>query len=208
MAVYNPYCTTEDVQLHIKNNDIAPSLVENSISEASRYVEEYTGRFFHKYDYTTDGYQVPALDFIEGKHIYLPFPVISVTELFIDGNLITSDVYDFPQKPVKYNHRSVIEITVEKTSDFLGQVSQIKTSNALVKGIFGFTATSSVDIPDDIQFPSGIRRATTLIASTFTENNRKEQVTLDGSRTSLATFTIPDEAHSILNMHKRNVVVC
>ena len=208
MAVYNPYCTSEDVQLHIKNNDLAVALVENAISEASRYVEEYTGRFFHKYDYSVDGYPVPSVDFIEGKHIYLPFPIISINELQINGSSISTDNYSFPVKPVKYNHRSVIEITTEKTSDFLGQVTTLETENALVKGVFGFTASSSVDVPDDIQFPSGIRRATTLIASIFTENNRKEQVTLDGSRTSLATFTIPDEAHSILNMHKRNVVVC
>lgn len=208
MAVYNPYCTTEDVQLHIKNNDLASSVVENSISEASRYIEEYTGRFFHKYDYSTDGYPVPSVDFIEGKHIYLPFPVISINELLINGSAISADNYAFPVKPVKYNHRSVIEITTEKTSDFLGQVTTLETENALVKGVFGFTASSSVEVPDDVQFPSGIRRAATLIASIFTENNRKEQVTLDGSRTSLATFTIPDEAHSILNMHKRNVVVC
>ena len=72
--------------------------------------------------------------------------------------------------------------------------------------MFGFTATADTEVPDDIHFPAGVRRATLLIASAFTEMNRKEQVTLDGDRTSIAEYRIPEEAKHILSMHKKRLL--
>ena len=91
MALYNPYCTQEDVFGHTKNNDIASDVIEKSINMASRYVDEYTGRLFHYYDHTSTGYKVPNQDFIGGSHIYLPFPVISINEITVEGTAVEPD---------------------------------------------------------------------------------------------------------------------
>lgn len=207
MAVYHPYCTSSDVTGHTKNSDIPVATIENAINMASRVVEEYTKRLYHYYDFTSTAYNVPNLDFIDGKYIYLPFPVINLTEVACDGEVIPLDDTSFAEKPANYQTRSVIEITQTKTYDFLQQVKETKKTDAKIKGIFGFSALSDADVPDDTAFPAGIRRACLLTASTFTEFNRKEQVTLDGDRTSIAEYKIPDEAKHILNFHKRKVIV-
>jgi hypothetical protein len=207
MALYHPYCLESDVTGHTKNSDIPTSTIENSINMASRIVEEYTKRLFHYYDFSSTAYKAPNLDFIDGKYIYLPFPVISLSEVKCDGDVIPISNVSFAEKPSNYQTRSVIEITQTVTYDFLSQASETKVVNAEIKGIFGFQALSDSAVPDDIAFPAGIRRACLLAAATFTEFNRKEQVTLDGDRTSIAEYKIPDEAKHILNFHKRKVIV-
>lgn len=207
MALYNPYCTVSDVTGHTKNSDLSTSVLETSINLASRYIEEYTSRLYHFYDYGANGFRVNKLDFLNGTHIYLPFPVITLSQLSVEGSSVPTSDYTYSVKPSTYKHRSYIEITTTTTYDFLNQTNEVASTNAVVFGTFGFTAIDSISVPDDSQFPAGIRRAATLIASVFTEMKRSEQIALDGSRVAIAEYSIPDEAHSILNMHKRNVVV-
>ena len=206
MALFHPYCTSSDVTGHTKNSDIPASTVENSINMASRIVEEYTKRLYHVYDFTATAYKVPNIDFIDGKYIYLPFPVISLSEVKCEDEIIPLADVSFAEKPANYQTRSVIEIVQTVTYDFLQQTSEVKKTNAQLKGVFGFQANSDNEVPDDTAFPAGIRRACLLAAATFTEFNRKEQVTLDGDRTSIAEYKIPDEAKHILNFHKRNTI--
>ncbi len=206
MALYNPYCTTSDVTGHTKNSDLGTQTLETAINLASRYIEEYTSRLYHSYDYTA-GFRVSNMDFLNGTHIYLPFPVINLVSITVQGASIPSANYSYAVKPSTYKHRSYIELTTTTTYDFLSQTSEVASTDAIVYGTFGFSAVDGLSVPDDTQFPAGIRRAATLIAGVFTEMKRGEQVALDGSRVAIAEYTIPDEAHSILNMHKRNVVV-
>jgi len=207
MALYQPYCTADDVHGHTKNFDIATDVTERSINMASRYVDEYTGRLFHYYDHSSTAYKVPNVDFIGGTHIYLPFPILSLASVSAEEEEVDSDNYEFSEKPSGYKHRSVLELKSTVTIDFLGQKTISASSNAEVKGTFGFTSTNQNTVPDDTQFPAGIRRATTLIASAFSEHNRKEQIALDGTRVAVASYNVPDEATDILNMHKRQVIV-
>ena len=130
-----------------------------------------------------------------------------MSQLTVEGSSVPSSDYTYSVKPSTYKHRSYVEITTTTTYDFLNQTNEVASSNAVVFGTFGFTAIDSISVPDDSQYPAGIRRAATLIASVFTEMKRSEQIALDGSRVAIAEYSIPDEAHSILNMHKRNVVV-
>jgi len=207
MALFQPYCSAEDVQGHTHNSDLLTSTLDSAINMASRYVDEFTGRLFHYYDHSNTSYSVPNMDFIDGKYIYLPFPVIQLFEVEISATDVESDNYSFIGKPSDYKHRSVIELTATTTTDFLGQSTSTASTDAILKGTFGFSVFDSTRVPDDSQFPAGIRRATTLIASAFTEMNRKEQIALDGTRVPVATYDVPDEATDILNMHKRQVVV-
>jgi len=207
MALYHPYCTVSDVTGHTKNSDISTGVLENSINMASRLVEEYTCRFFHSYEYTTEYYKVPSIDYIGEKYIYLPFPIIRLDELSFDSGVYDPKDYTFSVRPAKYTQRSYIEVEKKQNIDFLGQDKTKELTNPQLKGLFGFTATTDTEVPDDIHFPAGVRRATLLIASAFTEMNRKEQVTLDGDRTSIAEYRIPEEAKHILSMHKKKVIV-
>ena len=72
-----------------------------------------------------------------------------------------------------------------------------------VKGTFGYDVSSINSIPDDL--PPMIRRATTILAGVYTNQSRREQVGLDGSRSSLLEYDIPDEVKKLIKKHKRLV---
>lgn len=207
MALYNPYCTTVDVTTHTKNSDLGTALLERVVNQASRFIEDYTKRLYHYYDYNLVGYSVPSYDYLMGAMIYLPFPVLSITKITLDGNDIDLSACEYATKPSHYKMRSEIKIGEVASTDFLGQTVKYNQGKVVVFGDFGYTALSSADVPDDLDFPPGIRRAATLIASVFSEQKRVEELALDGTRTSIAEYTIPKEVYDILNMHKRKALV-
>ena len=75
-----------------------------------------------------------------------------------------------------------------------------------IAGTFGYTVSDEENIPTDDYFPAGVRRATTIIAGTFTNKNQKDEISLDGTRTSLLETTIPSEAQKLLRPYERFVM--
>jgi hypothetical protein len=188
--LYKPYCTVEEVQGMIGNND--PSLLDllaDAINQASRLVDETCGRDFWFHDHEDTGYQVPRSG-VCGRVILLPFEVITLTEVTLDGS-----VTDMSTVSYEAGSMAVFGQTDWGALPFLGTI--------VVKGTFGFSVAplNTLTTPPT-NHPSSIRRATLLTAAALSGEWRKERVGLDGDRQSILETRIPPEANTLLTPFK------
>jgi hypothetical protein len=179
-----PYCSLEDVQKETRNSDNENSeWYRTCINRASRWVEDYTRRVFRFQDKQANGYTVRERD-IAGDCVYLPWPVITVDSVAVDGVTVPSADY------VYYAGDRFIRL---RAGDWPS------THNMVVKGTFGYGASTdtSTDVPSDL--PASVRRACIIVAGAWSHEKRREVVTPEGDTTSLLDERIPDEAKQLLN---------
>lgn len=213
-----PYCTLADVQNFIGNSqsDIT-SLLQDSINQASRMVEDMCGRWFWFLDYSSTAYTVPRPRVV-GNIILLPFEVLTLTEVAIDGVVQASDTYDY-----RAGERTIVRVYGSGvSSSYDSSTSQAETPVAIdwldgqltgtitVKGTFGYAlettgsgegATPVITVPPPL-LPYQIRRATMQIAAAISGQWRKERVSLDGQRDSILETRIPTEVDGLLKKYK------
>lgn len=184
-----PYCSLADVQRETVN-----SLPENDdkykqcINLASRWVDEFCHRDFWFHDHSENAYKVPR-KFVLGDEIFLPFPIVTLTALTVDGKAwdVEDDIYwdgktissedgDFGNYPC----RETIRLT----------------------GTFGYPLVQSgYDDPQQTPpptIPSSVKHATAKVAAAISGEKHIEQVGLDGTRIELLDMRIPPEAKALL----------
>ena len=199
MPLSDPYCTLLQLQKEIKNTDADDesdvlAWHEDCINRASRMVDELTQRDFIYHDYSSDPLVVPP-EWVCGRRIYLPWPVITLTQIVVDDEVEDND--DWKAFPGKVE---IIGYTDwPKPDDYLDVEDLIQLT-----GTFGYVqGDGSTAPPTDPAFPESVRRATVLIAASLTGDNRKEVAGLDGSKVSLMDTRIPEEAYKLLRIRKK-----
>jgi len=69
--------------------------------------------------------------------------------------------------------------------------------------VFGYTHDDLTTIPNDADFPAGLRRAVSLLAAVLTGDYRKEIMDREGGATELLVTDIPNEVKMLLRKYRR-----
>jgi hypothetical protein len=191
-----PYCTLLQLQKELKNTDADDEDAikdwhHDCINRASRLIDEYCQRDFWFHDHSSTVLEVPARQ-VHGRRIDLDSPIITLTEIVIDGDVIHVDDYRFNVGDMAITYLAHVPFIDYEANTWL-----------TLKGTFGYTIASSTQPPTDAKFPEGVRRACIIMAAAMTGDLRKEVQALDGTKVSLLDTSIPKEAKSFLQRHRR-----
>ena len=199
MPLEQPYCTIEDVGKETKNSDSGQDTwYETIINLASRRVEELTHTDFWFHDHSATPLEVPRRRVLAGR-AYLPYPMITLTGVTVFSDRTEgptgNDVLDLDEFYCLVGER-IIQAEGGTFGDYPF------TLNMHVYGTFGYplAGTNPTTTPPPT-LPSGVRRATTLIAAAWSGENMKEAISLDGGRDEIMDSTIPSEAYRLLRKY-------
>lgn len=194
-TLLRPYCTLLSVQ-QVTGNSEADGVEQilRSINEASRLIEDQCETDFWFHDHTETALKV-AQGSIVGKVAFLPYPILSLTEVLVDDLSIDLAETDFDVgKPYL---RSVI--TDWGSIPFTGKM--------LLKGTFGYILSDPPVLNGLVQpptnVPESIRRAAMLMAAAMSGLWHRERVGIDGDKTTMLETRIPGEVDSLLKKWKR-----
>lgn len=202
-TLVDPYCTLADVQRETKNDrsELSDWFI-SCINRASRFVEEYCNRDFLYHQYTADTPFVVPKERVIGDSIYLDWPIRSLT-----------GVYQW-ESDLGKTHSPTATETLETSSYYIDNGSVRKSSGEPfgeyplvetwfgVSGNFGYPIAEGEDISSVL--PAHVRRATAIIAATFSAERRMEQMSFDGSRIELTDLRIPTEVWMMLKRYRRS----
>ncbi len=210
VKLYKPYCTIGDVKNYISNSDYDDGFYSQAINQASRMVDKITGKSFWYQDFTTKSYIPNKADIFEYT-LYLPFPIRSITSVTIDNDEIIKKVNFISITEYEDPRNFYLELEEPDNSDLtqLGGNSFFsgdKTAKIKIKGTFGYKVSSTTQMPTEYIFPPDVRRATTMIAGTLTDQFRKESVDLQGNKSNLLETMIPMDAVKLLKKSKRIIM--
>lgn len=210
-----PYTTVNKVKkecqiaLSESNND---DWLKEVTNDASRFIEEYVGRDFWYHDHSSTALTIKS-KWVVGSKIFIPWPIVTLTEISIDGVALDADDYAFETQDIKKGGSIIYRSgDVYWTADLdtlnssgIDQSSLPPSHNPadmLIEalGTFGYTITSATEPPTDV--PAGISRAATLVAAAMSGLNRKQFTPLDGSPIEFTEYRIPPEAKKLLDQYK------
>lgn len=185
---------------------------KDCINAASRAVDEFTQKDFKIHDHASTALSV-LRRWVIGNTIWLPWPIVTLTEVK-ENNIVVDPAWYY----YEVGRQSIARITnslpvalgmpvvgeFSSDGDTIGAGPRWTTPGGVftltVKGTFGYTATTTADVPPTL--PPTVRRATTLIAAAWTMWNRKEVVGMEGSRQSILDSRLPKEALLLLEKHR------
>lgn len=132
-TLYKPYCSLEDVVQAAGNSEpeVSDIFIE-SINLASRRIDEICGRDFWSHDHLTDPYIVPRRRVI-GNVVILPFEIISLTEVKLDGVEIDLASLSYAEGDTFFEYSSNFG-----SIPFTGELA--------IKGLFGFGLKEAVSV--------------------------------------------------------------
>ena len=193
MALSTPYCTLLNLQDETKNNDAdsdAAALTrhEDAINTASRMVEEWTHRDFTIHDHSSTALTV-AEKYIAQDSIYLPWPVLTLTEITVDGTVLPTDEW-----------KQVGSYEIRRIEDW-PSIPFDDATFIQIKGTFGYLHPDLTTIPTGL--PATVQRATTIIAATISGDYRKDLMDRDGGVQQIGVTDIPKEAKMLLRKFRR-----
>lgn len=209
VTLNKPYCEIEDVKSYIKNSEYDDGFYSYAINQASRMVDKFMGRNFWYNDYTQKAYR--PQDVFEDR-IFFPFPIRRIDELKVGGNIIGSNSYFYVSIEDDQEARNFFlqmefvsesDLSSFAQTELLNKDTRNTPKKIEVKGIFGYTITGINQMPTDAYFPADVRRATTMIAGTLTDQFRREVVDKDGNKENLLETMIPHDAIKLLKKSKR-----
>jgi len=200
MALSKPYCTVADVQSYTGDSSISTSTCEDAINYASRFVEQHCRRSFWYQDHTSSAFTIDYRD-ITPEMIFLPWPIITLTEVKQEDSVLETDAY---------TGMSDGRIRLRKNSSSYWQ--SIRRNKYLfnselditIKGTFGYTISGVTAPPTDADFPASVRRAAIIIASAFTDEN--EEAPIYGQGAPIPIKDIPEEAYKLLKEYRRAAI--
>ena len=210
--LFKPYCKIEDVKAYIRNSEYDDGFYAQAINQASRMVDKFTQRNYWQNDYRTTAYR--ATDVYE-KTVYFPFPIRTITEVKVGDAVVSKEDYFFKSIEdeqdarnfyIELEHISDSDLSNLASVDLINNDINATPKKVMVKGLFGYTVRTTSQMPIDPLFPAEVRRATTMIAGTLTDQFRKESVDKDGNRQNLLETMIPYDAIKLLKKSKRCVL--
>ncbi|MAS81993.1 MAG: hypothetical protein CMF45_04830 [Legionellales bacterium] len=207
MALEKPYCTVAEVKQYTGDSDLLTGNVETAINHASRFIDEYTGKHFRYMDHTSSRYAVKARDITE-RHLYLPFPCITLTKLEREDEEIdlTNFTYNTRSDTSQYTAEDcVIRAKVTKTKIYIdiGNTTPVtfdQEDDIKLTGEFGYgTEVADTEVTEGL--PAGIGRACVIVSASLTDNH--EIVPMFGQGTPIRTLDIQPEAFLLLDRYRR-----
>lgn len=193
MTLTRPYCSLAQLQDHIGNADPdKQDLLESAINRASRFVEDKTGTDFWFHDHSTTALTVNRRDVL-GDQVLLPFPIITLTEVSNDGEVLVEGVdndYFF-----EVGERAIQGLAAFGSIPFVGTLT--------VKGTFGYTldTVDPTNLPPPT-IPGTINQAAILIASAYSGLWQKSVRSLTGGTDNYFVQDVPKEALTLLKSFK------
>lgn len=195
MALENPYCIVAQVQAELRNTDTTlNAALETAINQASRYVDEWTGRDWYQHDHTSSALYVrAAMCLVDGPMLWLPYsPIISLTSVTEAGTALVQGT-DFVISLSMYPNRGNNALT-RVGGDWTCGVTDDE-SIALV-GKFGYAQTFTTSVPTGL--PAHINRAAVMVAAAFSGHDTKEIVSADGIRDTVTVKSIAKDVEKVL----------
>ena len=200
MALSNPYCTVADVKSYTGDSDLGTGPCEAAINYASRFVEQHCRRSFWYQDHSSTAFTVDYRD-ITPEIIYLPWPIITLTEVKQEDSVLEADAYTGMSDGrirLRKNSKSIWRAISRNKYLFNDEL------DITIKGTFGYTISGTTAPPTDADFPASVRRATVIIASAFTDEN--EEVNIFGQGTPIPQKDIQEEAFKLLKEYRRAAI--
>lgn len=201
----NPYCTLKAAQIEAGNSDgeAAPDfLVE--INKASRWLDEHCQRDFLFHDHTTTSLVVQEA-WCAGNVIFLPWPVITLTEIKVAGAVLDPGSYRHSRRPQSATEK------ILRSGNWLDS-TEPGASSALpplieLKGTFGFApaATNPTSTPSP-DIPASISQACAAIAAIRSGNVRREITGPGGTREAITVRNVPQSILDSLKPYRICVV--
>lgn len=211
-----PYCSLLDVQKETKNSGTELTDWYNTcINTASRWVEEHCRRDFRFHDYSEgeDPLIVPRR-WIMGDTVYLPWPIITITKLWVYSDRIIgktdSDLWAATDYYFETDERKQLGKISSEAGEF-GEfprrgirhfVSHPFRPNMVLEGTFGYPNADAEGVDETtipLGLPSSVRKATAVIAATMSMERRLEQTNLEGNRIELIELNIPRDVYKMLD---------
>ena len=200
MALSKPYCTVADVRSYTGDTDIASATCDSAIDYASRFVEQHCRRSFWYQDHSSTALTVDYRD-VTPEIIYLPWPIITLTEVKQEDSVLETDAYTgMSDGRIRLRKNSSSVWSIIKYNQYIFN-SELDIT---IKGTFGYTISDTETPPTDANFPASVRRATAIIASTFTDEN--EEAPIYGQGTPIPIKDIPEEAYKLLKEYRRAAI--
>ena len=200
MALSKPYCTVADVKSYTGDSDLGTGTCEEAINYASRFVEQHCRRSFWYQDHSSTAFTVDYRD-ITPEIIYLPWPIITLTEVKQEDSVLEADAYTGMSDGrirLRKNTKSIWRAISRNKYLFNDEL------DITIKGTFGYTISGTTAPPTDADFPASVRRATGIIASAFTDEN--EEVNIFGQGTPIPQKDIQEEAFKLLKEYRRAAI--
>lgn len=190
-ALLRPYCTLQDVQDVTGNREEdGVELTLKAINKASRLIEDLTEIVFWFHDHTTTPLSIKRHNVV-GKTIFLGLPVLTLTEIKIDGEVANLTEFEIDGR--------YIQSLVTFAYPF--------TSKMEVKGTSGYALSQAVGSGGEVlpppTLPATIARAATLTAAAISGQWLRERIGLDGSKDTMLETRIPGEVEALLKKWKR-----
>ena len=195
LTLLNPYCTLRDAQAEAgnTNSDDARDLL-HEINKASRWIDEHCHRDFLFHNHAATPLVVHE-SWCAGNVIYLPWPVITLTEVKVGGVVLASAEYRTSLRPGSATAK------IERNGSWLpGPSSSLAlTTESLamaplieLRGTFGFapadTAPTSTPSPN---LPATIVQACAAIAAIRSGLVKREVTGLSGQREAITVRSVP-----------------
>ena len=200
MALSKPYCTVADVKSYTGDSDLGTGTCEEAINYASRFVEQHCRRSFWYQDHSSTAFTVDYRD-ITPEIIYLPWPIITLTEVKQEDSVLEADAYTGMSDGrirLRKNSKSIWRAISRNKYLFKDEL------DITIKGTFGYPISGTTAPPTDADFPASVRRATVIIASAFTDEN--EEVNIFGQGTPIPQKDIQEEAFKLLKEYRRAAI--
>jgi hypothetical protein len=203
--LFNPYCTVGDLvsELKAKPESVTPGSdlekdLEMAINNASRWVDEHTGREY----FTRDNWEEPLLldmgDSVYAQAIYPKLGgkflrIRTLRDFGLNGETLVAGT-DFSLKDDVFRRYGIGNYFSLLSTDAYG-----------IRAEFGYdqmvldAEVRTVDhtmVPREL--PTHIRFATRLVAAAFSGQNRKEVAGLDGQKQEILTNAIPATVYQLL----------
>ena len=237
-TLYRPYTTLAKVknECRVSTEEITnDDWFKECINDASREVERITGREFWYFAYTTLAKLTVKPWWVHGNTIYLPWPVITLTGVYLGTDEDQMDTGDYAYTTCdkdgygaqvfradgvhwtgynrtidEYEGEVVTTQRKDPSKGFLGvnfEMDDYDPTAHVIKmvGTFGYAITEDATVPP-ASMPQNVTRAATLIAAAFSGYNRREVLSYTGERVSLADSRVPEEAMKLLKAARRLVL--
>lgn len=176
----------------MNTNSADTDWLQECINLASRRVDELCHTDFWYQDHSASALTIRE-EWVVKDDIYLPWPIITLTEVSVDGTVLVDQLnyrYRVGSKKIVYAGARWPEHKIE---DWI-----------LVKGTFGWEITDTTTPPTNL--PTAITRATVLLAAAYSLKKRREVLNVVGEKENILDTMEPKEVRTALGRYRRMFV--
>lgn len=195
LTLLHPYCTLRDAQAEAGNTnaDDARDLLQE-INKASRWLDEYCHRDFLFHDHTAAPLVVHE-SWCAGNVLYLPWPVLTLTEIKIGGVVLAPAEYRWSLRPGSATAKIERNGTwLPAPSSSVALAGEAITMAPLIelRGTFGFApASTAPESTPSPSIPATITQACAAIAAIRSGLVKREITGFGGQREAITVRSVP-----------------